>query len=70
LKLSEKTGSGNSEFRQIDFPLTRREIADMVGTSTETCIRIMSRLQKLGMVQSSRNSILVKAAALQAFLDQ
>lgn len=70
LKLSEKTGERNSEYRQIDFPLTRREIADMVGTSTETCIRIMSRLQKLGMVQSSRNRILVKAGALKAFLDQ
>jgi CRP-like cAMP-binding protein len=70
LKLSEKTGTGNSEYRQIDFPLTRKEIADMVGSSTETCIRIMSRLQKLGMVQSSRNRILVKARELKAFLDQ
>jgi len=70
LKLSEKTGTGNSEYRQIDFPLTRKEIADMVGTSTETCIRIISRLQKLGMVQSSRNRILVKDGALKAFLDQ
>jgi CRP/FNR family transcriptional regulator len=70
LKLSEKSGVGNSEYRQIDFPLTRKEIADMVGTSTETCIRIMSRLQKLGIVQSSRNRILVKAGALKEFLDQ
>jgi len=70
LKLSEKTGSGNAEYRQIDFSLTRKEIADMVGTSTETCIRIMSKLQKLGMVQSSRDRILVRDKALKAFLDQ
>lgn len=70
LKLSEKTGAGNDEYRQIDFTLTRREIAEMVGTSTETCIRILSRLQKLGMVQSSRKRILVKTAALKAFLDK
>jgi CRP/FNR family transcriptional regulator len=70
LKLSEKTGAGNSEYREIDFPLTRKEIADMVGTATETCIRIMSKMEKLGLVRSSRNRILVKAGALRAFLDQ
>jgi CRP-like cAMP-binding protein len=70
LKLSEKTVTGNDEYRQIDFTLTRREIAEMVGTSTETCIRILSRLQKLGMVQSSRKRILVKTAALKAFIDK
>lgn len=69
LKLSQKTGMINGEFRQIDFPLTRKEIADMVGTSTETCIRIMSRLQQLGVIQSSRNRILVKVKALKSFLD-
>jgi len=68
VKLSEKTGSAHGEYRQIDFPLTRKEIADMVGTSTETCIRIMSRMQKLGIVQSSRNRILVKPKALKALL--
>jgi CRP/FNR family transcriptional regulator len=70
LKLSEKAGIENVDYKKIDFPLTRKEIADMVGTTTETCIRTMSNFQKQGMVKSSRNSILVKAHALKKFLDQ
>lgn len=30
------------------IPLTRKEIADMTGTSTETCIRIMARFKQEG----------------------
>jgi CRP/FNR family transcriptional regulator len=70
LKLSEKAGTENADLKKIDFSLTRKEIADMVGTTTETCIRTMSNFQKQGMVKSSRNKILVNAKALKKFLDQ
>jgi CRP-like cAMP-binding protein len=70
LKLSEKAGIDDSEFRKIDFPLTRKEIAEMVGSSTETCIRTMSKFQKQGIVKSSKGSILVNEEALTRFMDQ
>lgn len=68
LKLAEKAGVENSVYRKIDFSLTRQEIADMVGTTQETSIRTMSKFQKLGMVTSSRNRILVKTDILKEFL--
>lgn len=70
LKLSEKVGIDDSDYRKIDFPLTRKEIAEMVGSSTETCIRTMSKFQKQGMVKSSKDSILVNEEALTGFLEQ
>ncbi len=36
------------------LPFTRQEIADMSGTTTETAIRVMSRLSKEGVVRSAR----------------
>jgi CRP-like cAMP-binding protein len=68
LKLSEKAGIESKNYSKIDFPLTRREIADMVGATTETVIRIMSRMEKQHIVKSSRNRILVKEEALQQLL--
>lgn len=70
LKLSEKAGSDEEGFRKLDFPLTRQDIAEMVGTTVETSIRTMSKFQKLGLIKSSRGRILVKAAPLRAFLEE
>jgi CRP/FNR family transcriptional regulator len=70
LKLSEKVGVDDGGYRKIDFPLTRQEIAEMVGTTVETCIRTMSKLQKKGMVKSANGRISVKAASLQRFIEE
>ena len=70
LKLSEKVGIEEKGYRKIDFPLTRQEIAEMVGTTVETCIRTMSKLQKSGIVKSLNGRITVKIDALQRFLDE
>ncbi|MBI4330065.1 MAG: helix-turn-helix domain-containing protein [Chloroflexi bacterium] len=40
-------------------PLTRSEIAQMAGTTTETAIRFTSRLRKTGVVQSFRGKVIV-----------
>lgn len=42
------------------IPLTRREIAEISGTTTETTARFMSRLAQAGIVQSSRGKVTVK----------
>jgi CRP-like cAMP-binding protein len=43
------------------IPLTRREIAEMAGTTVETSIRTFSRLQDEGLVSTSRGRITVKS---------
>ena len=70
LKLSEKVGVENSDYRKINFSLTRKEIAEMVGSSTETCIRTMSKFQKQGIVKSLKGSMLVNEEALTRFMEQ
>ncbi len=67
LKLSEKVGVDADGYRKIDFPLTRQEISEMVGTTVETCIRTMSKFQKQGMVKSSGGRIMIKVAALKNY---
>lgn len=69
LKLSEKIGIEDGDYKKIDFTLTRQEIADMVGTTVETCIRTMSKFQKLGLTRSSGGRIFIKTAALKKFLE-
>jgi CRP/FNR family transcriptional regulator len=70
LKLAEKAGSEEKGFRKIDFPLTRQEIAEMVGTTVETCIRSISKFQKQGFVKSSGGRIFIRVNSLQEFLDE
>jgi CRP-like cAMP-binding protein len=51
LMLSAKLGS--------ELPFTRQEIADMAGTTTETAIRVMSRLKDGGIVGSARGKTII-----------
>ena len=51
LMLSSKLGA--------TLPFTRQELADMAGTTPETAIRIMSRLQAGGIVRSSRGETVI-----------
>ncbi|TET66281.1 MAG: Crp/Fnr family transcriptional regulator [Dehalococcoidia bacterium] len=41
------------------LPFTRQEIADMVGTTTETVIRVMSQLKDRGIVRSVRGKVII-----------
>jgi CRP/FNR family transcriptional regulator len=43
------------------IPLTRREIAEMTGTTVETCIRTFSGFEKEGLVSSARGKITIKS---------
>jgi CRP/FNR family transcriptional regulator len=49
LKLQEKHG--------MVLPFTKRELAEQVGTTVETTIRVMSRFQKKGWISSSRGKL-------------
>lgn len=51
LMLSSKLGS--------NLPFTKQEIADMTGTTTETAIRVMSRLKDGGIIRSTRGRVII-----------
>lgn len=70
LKLSEKVGVDDGDYRIIDFPLTRQEISEMVGTTVETCIRTISKLQKNGMIKSSNGKISINVDSLKRYLEE
>ena len=60
LKLAEKTGSKNvSGDIELDLRLTRKDISEMVGTTVETAIRVMSRFRKAGMIRYNGGRIVV-----------
>ena len=42
-----------------EIPFTRQEIADMAGTTTETTIRVMSRLKDGSIIRSTRGTIVI-----------
>jgi CRP/FNR family transcriptional regulator len=41
------------------LPFTRQEIADMVGTTTETAIRVMSHLKDRGIIRAVRGKVII-----------
>ena len=41
------------------MPLSRQELADLTGTTIETCIRIMSRWGKDDVIRTARDGFVV-----------
>lgn len=41
------------------LPFTRQEIAEMVGTTTETAIRVMSQLKDRGVIHTVRGEVII-----------
>lgn len=68
LRLSEKTGIENADYIKIDMPLTKQDIADMIGSSAETCMRTLSRFQKDGLIKSSYRTMYIKPDRIRKFL--
>jgi CRP/FNR family transcriptional regulator, nitrogen oxide reductase regulator len=67
LKLADDAGRPHPDGVFIAMPLSRQELADMVGTTIETSIRIMSRWGKQGIVRSEKEGfVLVDRSALEA----
>ena len=59
LLLKESHGKGEGKKFRIDLKLTREELASMVGTATETLIRIMSDLKQEGVIEQDGKIILI-----------
>jgi CRP-like cAMP-binding protein len=59
LKLANDMGQGRPEGIFIPLALSRQELADMIGTTIETSIRIMSRWGKEDVVRTEKDGFLV-----------
>ncbi|HYM22158.1 MAG TPA: Crp/Fnr family transcriptional regulator, partial [Vicinamibacterales bacterium] len=59
LKLGDDMGQKRPDGTFIPLTLSRQEIADMIGTTIETSIRIMSRWGKEDVVRTERDGIVV-----------
>lgn len=59
LKL-EEVGGINSENNALNIQLSREDLANMVGTATESCIRLLSELKKDGIIELSGKKIILK----------
>jgi CRP/FNR family transcriptional regulator len=70
LRLAERMGTAQGARVEIPLALSRQDIADMVGTTIETAIRIMSRWGKEGLVLTERSSFVIPdLEALQEIVD-
>lgn len=63
LKLSQKLGEEKEMGILIQIPLSRNDIAGMTGTTPETTSRIISKMQKDGIIETGRKWIAVKNIA-------
>jgi len=59
LTLADRVGRSEKDGLVIPVALSRQEIADMVGTTQETAIRIMSRWGKDGLVLTTDSGFLI-----------
>lgn len=62
LKL-EEVGGTNQETNALNIQLSREDLANMVGTATESCIRLLSDLKKEGIIELSGKKIILKDKA-------
>jgi CRP/FNR family transcriptional regulator len=61
--LAERTGQKRADGVFVPLHLSRQDIADLVGTTIETAIRVVSRWQKEGLVETEKNGFLVRNPA-------
>jgi CRP/FNR family transcriptional regulator len=59
LKMAAEHGRPDRGGIYIPEPLSRQELADLTGTTIETCIRIMSRWGKDGIVRTEKDGFVV-----------
>ena len=58
--LGARMGQVRDDGTFIPLPLARQEIADLAGTTIETAIRVMSRWQREGIVETDKKGFLIR----------
>jgi CRP-like cAMP-binding protein len=59
LTLAERVGQRTPEGIEVRVPLTRQEIAELVGTTVESAIRTMSRWNREGLLVTERERFVI-----------
>lgn len=60
VELSERSGAKDANGIRLTIRLTRQDMADMVGVTTETAIRIMGRFKRDRLVAGTANRLVIK----------
>lgn len=60
VNLAERTGVAESGSLRVTVRLTRQDMADMVGVTLETAIRILSRFKRERLVSGTANRLIVR----------
>jgi CRP-like cAMP-binding protein len=63
LKLATEMGRAERGGTFVPLALSRQELADLTGTTIETCIRIMSRWNKDEVVRTEKDGFVVLDAS-------
>jgi CRP-like cAMP-binding protein len=64
LRLANQAGRTVAQGIEIDFPISRQDIAAMTGTTLHTVSRILSGREQQGLVESGRQRVLRDAHRL------
>jgi len=59
LRIVNQSGRKTTEGIEIDFPITRQDIAEMTGTTLHTVSRLLSAWEDEGIVRSGRQKVIV-----------
>ncbi len=71
LNLTKKIGYNEDNIYQLEMPLTRKEIAAMAGTTTETVVRVLGRLEKTFVIEMNKHHIkLIDQDYLESLVDE
>jgi CRP-like cAMP-binding protein len=60
LRLAQQAGRKVEEGVQIDFPISRQDVAEMIGTTLHTVSRILSGWEAQGLVRGGRQRIVIR----------
>ena len=60
LRLADRMGQVERDRILIQAPLSRQDLADMVGTTLETASRVISQFRKAGLIESGRQWIAIR----------
>jgi CRP/FNR family transcriptional regulator len=59
LELADRHGATVPEGRVIDVPLTRENLAEMIGATPESVIRVLSAFRKIGVLKDHAKQIVI-----------
>jgi CRP-like cAMP-binding protein len=60
LRLAKQAGRKVDEGIEIDFPISRQDIAEMTGTTLHTVSRTLSAWESQGLIESGRQRIVLR----------